>query len=374
MSPRTARAVPRLLPTIPASSPWPSARDSPASPWTIPWRWPCASFILRPIARSWRQRISTSAWRRARGTNTSCVRCGSWLRTPSSSSTWKTHSRNNALEAGMIALLCATPFELKRLLPTLAGATDLAAPGGMRLVKGTAYGDEVIALATGVGKVAAAAGTRFLLDRHPIEALLVCGIAGALSPDLRLGDLIIATELVPGDVGVAHSGDYSVTGPGLCEEGRVIFHPLFTTSPALVERAQRAAAAEGMAYVLGKVLTCDQIVLDPELRAHLGESFDALAVEMEGAAAAQVAAGEGLPFGAIRTISDELSHDLVGFEKLLQYKGQSRRNLWNKRFRLSVTGRDTITRAKEMAKGRDLALENLASFLAAFLRDTDRPL
>jgi adenosylhomocysteine nucleosidase len=274
----------------------------------------------------------------------------------------------------MIALLCATPFELKRLLPTLAGATDLAAPGGMRLVKGTAYGDEVIALATGVGKVAAAAGTRFLLDRHPIEALLVCGIAGALSPDLRLGDLIIATELVPGDVGVAHSGDYSVTGPGLCEEGRVIFHPLFTTSPALVERAQRAAAAEGMAYVLGKVLTCDQIVLDPELRAHLGESFDALAVEMEGAAAAQVAAGEGLPFGAIRTISDELSHDLVGFEKLLQYKGQSRRNLWNKRFRLSVTGRDTITRAKEMAKGRDLALENLASFLAAFLRDTDRPL
>ncbi len=267
----------------------------------------------------------------------------------------------------MIGLLCATPFEFKRVHHMLEDRSGEAAPGGMRLVGGTFNRGEVLVLMTGVGKVAAASGARFLLDHHSLEALVVCGVAGALSPEIRLGDIVIASELVPGDVGVAHSGGFSTTGPGLCEEGRLVFHPTFTTSAFLVERARRAAAAAGLPYAQGRVLTCDQIVLDPELRAHLGELFDALAVEMEGAAAAQVAAGDGLPFLAVRAISDELSHDLVGFEDLLEYKGQSRRNVWHKRFRLTVTGPDTLARAKEMAEGRDLALERMAAFLTAFL-------
>ena len=60
--------------------------------------------------------------------------------------------------------------------------------------------------------------------------------------------------------------------------------------------------------------------MEPELRAHLGEVFDAVAVEMEGATAAQVA-WRGLPFAAVRAISDESSHDFVGLEDLLEYRG-----------------------------------------------------
>lgn len=272
----------------------------------------------------------------------------------------------------MFGLLCATPMEMASVLPLLTDATDRIAPGGMRLVEGKVGGNEVLALSAGVGKVAAAAGTRFLLDRYPLEALLICGIAGALSPDVRLGDLVIATELVPGDVGIAHSGGFSTTGPGLCEEGRLVFHPSFPAPASWVESARMAAEAAGLPYRLGKVLTCDQVVLDPELRAHLGDAFGALAVEMEGAAAAQVAAGEGLPFCAVRSISDELCHDFVGLERLLEYKGQSRHNVWHKRFSLTVTDPDTLARAKGMARGRDLALVSMASFLRSFLTDTGK--
>lgn len=267
----------------------------------------------------------------------------------------------------MIALLCATPMEMASLLPLLEEVEDQESPGGMRLVIGKAGAVDILAVSVGVGKVSAAAGTRFIMDRYPLEALVIWGAAGALSSELRLGDLVISDELIPADVGVAHSEGFSTTGPGLCEEDRLVFYPSFPVPLMLQERARAAAEAAGLSYHVGKVLTCDQIILDPGLREHLGSSFDALAVEMEGAAAAQVAAGEDLPFIAIRTISDELSHDFVGLEKVLEYKGQTRRNLWRKRFRLSVTDPSTVARARELSRGMETALRNAAAFLEAFL-------
>ncbi len=267
----------------------------------------------------------------------------------------------------MIALLCATPAELKCALPLIAGAEEARSPAGTTLVKGRAQEQEVLALSAGVGKVPAAAGTRFLLDRYPLDSLLVYGAAGALSPDLHLGDLVIADEVIPGDVGVAHSGGFKTTGPGQCEEGRLIFYPFFDIPPAMQRRAREAAEGAGLAYRLGKVLTCDQMVFEPDLRSHLGEVFGALAVEMEGAAAAQVAAAEGLPCGVVRTISDELSHDLVGMERLLAYRGQARRNLWHRRFRLAVCDLNAAAGARELSRGMDRALQALASFLRSYL-------
>lgn len=267
----------------------------------------------------------------------------------------------------MIGFLCATPMELAVILRPVENASDAASPGGTRLVTGKAGGRDILALSAGVGKVPAAAGTRYLVDHYTLEALVICGVAGALSPEVRLGDLVIASDLLAGDVGVAHSGGFIPTGPGLCEDGRLVFHPSFPTPEVMLERARDAAEKAGLPYRLGRVLTCDQIVLEPELRAHLGEVFGALAVEMEGAAAAQVAAGEGLPFIAVRAISDELSHDFVGLEDLLEYKGQTRRNIWHKRFRLAVSDADTMARVRGMSRGRDMALATLESFIGSLL-------
>ena len=237
-----------------------------------------------------------------------------------------------------MALLCATYKEMACLLPLLEEKVDEEHTGGMRLVEGRIGGHHVLILSVGVGKVPAAAGTRFLVDRYRPRTLIVCGTAGALSPEVRIGDMVIATELVPGDVGVAHSGGFSPTGPGLYDEGRLVFCPSFIPPPDLVERARSAAEAAGLPCHAGRVLTCDQ-----------------------------VAAVEGIPFVVARAVSDELSHDFVGLEKALEYRGQSRRNLWEQRFQLTVTDPSALGRARELLQGRDLALERMASFLRAFL-------
>jgi adenosylhomocysteine nucleosidase len=267
----------------------------------------------------------------------------------------------------VIALLCATPGELSRLLSLLEDIREEESPQGMRLVRGRAGVGDVLGISTGVGKVSAAAGTRLIMDRYPLDALLIWGTAGALSSELKVGDLVISSELIPGDMGIAHSEGFDVTGPGLCEDGRLLFHQSFPVSTMLLEHARAAAEAAGLTYHLGKVLTCDQVVLDPELREHLRSLFDALAVEMEGAAAAQVALGEDLPFIAVRAISDEVTHDFVGLGDAIQYKGKVRRNVWRRRFRLAVSDPSTIARAREFIRGMDAAHRSASSFLEAFL-------
>lgn len=253
--------------------------------------------------------------------------------------------------------------------PSLEEAREIASPKSMRLIEGRVGQVEVLSSVTGVGKVAAAAGTRYLLDRFPLETLINYGTAGALSSRVRTGEVIIATELIQGDVGIIHSRGFKATGPGLYEEGRVVFESRHVVEPSLLEKARKAALDAGLPHHLGRVLTCDQVVLDPELRARLGHSFDALAVEMEGAAAAQVCEGEDVTYISVRTISDELAHDLVGLEKLLPSKGQSRASLWGKRFLHTVTHPSTLKKARELSGGLDSALSSLSIILPALLRE-----
>ncbi len=267
----------------------------------------------------------------------------------------------------MIAVLCATPREMSCLNSLMESTIDRDSPAGTRLVEGSLDGLNLLVLACGVGKVPAAAASRFMLDHYSLDVLINYGIAGALSASLRTGDLVIATGLINGDTGVAHSRGFNSTGPGLCEEEGLFFEPQYQMPDSLVELAKASADKASLPTYPGKILTCDQVVLDPELRAHLGDRFDALAVDMEGAAAAYVAMGEGIPFMAIRAISDELTHDFVGLEKILPIKGQSRRHLWGKRFLLSITNPTTISRARELNSGIQLALGNMATFLEIFL-------
>jgi adenosylhomocysteine nucleosidase len=267
----------------------------------------------------------------------------------------------------LIALLCATPMEFAGIISLLHDVIDKKCPGGMRLVTGKSGSSDVLVLAAGIGKVSSASGTRFVMDNYNLDSLLICGTAGALSPQVRVGDLVISTELIPGDVGIARTEGLSPTGPGILEEGKLVFCPSFAASTAMIERARTAADTASLSYQQGGILTCDQIIFDTELRSHLGDSFGALAVEMEGAAAAQVASEDGLPFVAVRGISDDLSHDFPGLEALLHYRGQTRYNLWRKRFKLSVTDPNTLAGAKELARGGKLAMRNVVSFLEAFL-------
>jgi len=268
---------------------------------------------------------------------------------------------------GTVAFMAATPGEASCLLSLLEHHSPLPAPWGMELRSGSWGSSKLLVLTCGVGKVAAAAGAMYLALRHRPSAMLNMGTAGSLHPRLRIGDLVVAEEVLPADVGIIHSRGFGHTGPGLCEEGRVLFHPSFKAHSALVEEAARSAAKAGLPCHRGRIITCDQVILDPGLRAHLGTTFRALAVEMEGSAVLQVAAGTGIPAAVIRAISDETEHDFVGLEEMLPYSGQSRPDLWCRRLRLTATDGSLLSRAREMRRGMREALAGLGRFLEAFL-------
>ena len=166
-------------------------------------------------------------------------------------------------------------------------------------------GHEVVLVRCGIGKVAAATTTAVLLDAYDAGALLFTGVAGGLGVDVRVGDIVVATTLLQHDMNAEPlfpRWEVPLTG-------RARFDADAAWSARLARAGRTVVAADthavGATIHPGLVVSGDRFVAtraeSDELRALLP---DALAVEMEGAAVAQVCHDFGRPFGVVRTISD----------------------------------------------------------------------
>jgi adenosylhomocysteine nucleosidase len=165
----------------------------------------------------------------------------------------------------VIAVVCAVPAE-RRALAGLAG------PG--------------LALhVSGMGAEAAARAGR-AVAAHPLRALVAAGFCGALRPDLRVGDLIAADEVREESSGESFAAD-----------------------------AVLLAAAPGRR---GTLVSAARIARTPAERARL----DGLAVDLESAALARAARAAGLPFIALRAVTDETRHRLPDFERMTDPAGR----------------------------------------------------
>ena len=211
---------------------------------------------------------------------------------------------------GRIAIVSAMHEELRALLPLLDGAR-VERRAGREFHLGRLDGHEVLLVLCGIGKVAAATTTAVLLDGMDVYALLFTGVAGGLGADVRRGDVVIAQTLLQ------HDMDASPLFPRY--EVPLTGRSHFATDPALC-----AAVARGCEQVLqaphsalarfgidaprchaGLVISGDRFVATAAESAALRAALpDALAVEMEGAAVAQVCADFQRPFAVLRTVSD----------------------------------------------------------------------
>lgn len=165
----------------------------------------------------------------------------------------------------------------------------------------------------GVGKVLSAMVAQRSLDRFAPRAVALTGVAGALAPDLRPGDAVIARDTLQHDL------DVTALGFAL---GEVPFtgERVFPCDPALVAAAS-GARIDG-ALRTGRILTGDRFVTgaDRACHAHLRADLAGDAVEMEGAAVAQVCTRNGVPFVIVRTISDRADGDApADFAKVLAF-------------------------------------------------------
>jgi len=189
--------------------------------------------------------------------------------------------------------------------------------GSRDYTQGRLAGHEVITAHSRIGKVASASAAIELLSRFGVEQIIFLGLAGALLPELTVGDIIIAEGLMQ------HDMDASPLFPPL--EVPLTGCSRFATTPGISHRLAEAAQAvlneqspalEGAErhstqldrpprIVRGDVATGDQFIADVTARNRvLVRVPSAVCVEMEGAAVAQVCQEYRTPFGIVRMISD----------------------------------------------------------------------
>ena len=192
-----------------------------------------------------------------------------------------------------------------------------------QFITGQLAGKDVVVVKSGIGKVAAAITAQMLIDRFGVGTLLNTGMAGGLDPRLAVKDLVVATDALQHDFDLTafgHARGYIGGG------GDDTVPTRFTADAALVAQALTAAAQvlpDGSKAITGTIASGDVFVDDSGLKTCLRDDFGAAAAEMEGAAIAQTAVANGVPFLIIRTISDLAEHDAsVSFDELERYAGQ----------------------------------------------------
>lgn len=177
-----------------------------------------------------------------------------------------------------------------------------------------------------IGPVNAALGAQALITRCGVTCLIGFGSAGALDWNLKPGDLVIAQRAVAHDAGRFLGHRFQPSGiMGRDGRGRVGLRRAFEADPDLVALGQSAAHKLGASVQTGTVVTGNQAIFSTARKRWLRQTFDALVVEMETAAVAQAAAAHGLPWVAVRAVSDRAGDDLVlDYSRLQFYLGDGR--------------------------------------------------
>ena len=193
----------------------------------------------------------------------------------------------SAMHEELAAVLALMPDEKKQLL------------AGREFFVGHLHGHDVVAVLSRIGKVAAATTATALIERFAVDRIVFTGVAGGLGVGVNVGDVVVAESFLQHDL------DASPIFPRyeVPLYGTARFDTDAALSDALADAARRALP--DAALHRGLVVSGDRFVsTTAESRALQAALPDALAVEMEGAAIAQVCRDYGIPFAAVRTVSD----------------------------------------------------------------------
>ena len=198
-----------------------------------------------------------------------------------------------------IGIIGAMDCEINKLKSKLQNLQEIK-KGKLLINTGILHGHNVIVVKSGVGKVNAALCTQYIIDKFEPDYIINTGIAGGLASGLKVGDIVVGTELVQYDFDVSAVGyakGYMCTG--INPDKPTVFY----SDKTLIEEFK--AAANGKFNVLtGVIASGDTFVSDKNKKREIKETFNAAAVEMEGCAIAQTAYTNRIPFIIVRAISD----------------------------------------------------------------------
>ena len=199
-------------------------------------------------------------------------------------------------------ILGAMPDEVAQLCGRLAGV-EVETCAGVEYHKGALGDKRVIVCCAGMGKANAAATVQLLITRFGADHIIFSGIAGNMSGEIGIGDVVVGRTVVYHD---AEDSMIAQSAPFLTE---------YPGDPALVEAALAVCAELGVKAIPGRIATGDRFIGDSATKAEIAARVHPDCVEMEGAAVMQIAGRNGVPCVVLRAMSDNA--DEAGREKLV---------------------------------------------------------
>ncbi len=196
-------------------------------------------------------------------------------------------------------IIGAMEVEVQELLAAMTEICSLTR-ASMEFHEGTIGGAEVVVVRSGVAKVNAAVCVQILADEFHVTHIINTGVAGSLDAEINIGDIVLSTDACYHDV------DATVFGyrPGeVPQMGRLEF-PADGALRAALKQAIEESVTDIHVFE-GRVVSGDQFIADRERKETIRETFQGLCCEMEGAAIAQTAYLNGIPFCIVRAISDK---------------------------------------------------------------------
>ena len=197
-----------------------------------------------------------------------------------------------------LGIIGAMEEELETLLQLMEEKQETKKAGSI-FYDGILEGLPVTVVQCGVGKVNAAMCTQILCDCFGVTHLVNTGIAGSLCADLDIGDLVVSQDAMYHDVDAVAFGYPMGKVPGMDVTS-------FPADDMLLGYAFAAAEAVNPGHTkIGRVASGDQFVASKEVKQRIIDLTQGLCTEMEGAAIAQTAYRNKLPFVILRAISDK---------------------------------------------------------------------
>ena len=211
---------------------------------------------------------------------------------------------------GIIAAMQEEMNEIKKIMNNVQEKNIYE----LKFYEGTINNKNIVLVESGVGKVNAARTTQVLIDNYKIDAVINVGSAGSANQELQIGDIVIGKTLVQHDFDITafgHPKGYiSNVGERINSDENLI-----NSMEQTIENLQN----KEFKIKIGTIASGDIFCTEPKMKEKIRDKFNADAIEMEGAAIAQVCKLDNMPILVIRSISDSPNgNNNITFEQYLE--------------------------------------------------------
>ena len=184
----------------------------------------------------------------------------------------------------------------------------------LTFIKGKINDKKIVLVEAGIGKVNAARVTQILLDNYKIDAVINVGVAGCANDELNIGDIVIGEKLVQHDFDITafgHPKGYISNVGQFVESNKQLLNKMEQTIEKMKDQFFKIK--------IGVIASGDIFCTETKMKEKIRTKFNADAIEMEGAAIAQVCKLNNIPFIIIRSISDNPNgENVVTYEEFLE--------------------------------------------------------